>query len=704
MSTRIKHQRTAAATVSYAEQLGSSSEDEGDEVGPVHKSKGGRVSKGKGGVRSRTRDEDSEEDSAPKAKKRKTGKGKGKAREKQKPKKDYLRTMPMDVLVEIFSHLHPGELLQLSRTAKEYRSLLTDQSAKPIWRRSRRLVKLPDFDAPGMTEQFYAQLVFVDRCGLCDKLSNGRPDFYLRCRLCSACRADNLVRINNLGKTHPEYHPATAHVVRSTPHPPSSASSVSKSRYALKSDLDFYSKELEQRQLEDDIASDAKLGAGKSRTTRRRSSARQEEDPSSAEETAGVVEGFVEEREILLEAMSKAANVVDEGFESARVAVACLRHNDSNEIRTTGDAVSGRRARLDRLYCLQELVAAETGHDPFGWEQGFKKNDLVDKDEPLTVEEWDNIKVDVCALAEDALAAKAAREEEREKKRAWEQVQDLRDGVIRSRYNALRAREKDAFLRSTFPLLGDFLLFESVGPLRLPKDRALVKTEDYDDTDYSLLDAGAWEAALPLIEEELAQYRLELLLHATKLILSSTTDDDLPDDDEILANLDKYDDAFFDRAAALLCCALPACAYRSGTQNGAFWWLSTRGPPTVLGHFLDVLEHAHSKHSDHSCKDAKAPFPFDRPPEVACALSALCKVGDLPFESATVEELDALDARGRYEWENAPCRRHKYNSWSDLILAVWEQARRRDLSKTRCALDPPSIVYRRRRDPLLPPA
>lgn len=120
------------------------------------------------------------------AKKRKTTTtaGKGKGRKGGQPKVDHLKTLPMDLLVEvrchlpslsllsltstsprqIFSYLLPFELLQLSRTSKEYRGLLCSKRSQSMWRTSRRLVKLPDLEADDYSEMSYAQLIFGNTC------------------------------------------------------------------------------------------------------------------------------------------------------------------------------------------------------------------------------------------------------------------------------------------------------------------------------------------------------------------------------------------------------------------------------------------------------------------------------------------------------------------------------------------------------------
>jgi hypothetical protein len=114
---------------------------------------------------------------------------------------------------QIFSYLHPGDLLSLSRTGKPYHNLLTSkQNSLSIWRTSRRLLDLPELKQKEKSEATYAELVFGKHCEVsfflppvlvpspltiqdgqvCNK-TVGKPDYYLGTRLCIDCRKDKSV-------------------------------------------------------------------------------------------------------------------------------------------------------------------------------------------------------------------------------------------------------------------------------------------------------------------------------------------------------------------------------------------------------------------------------------------------------------------------------------------------------------------------------
>ncbi|KAK0448929.1 uncharacterized protein EV420DRAFT_1711200 [Desarmillaria tabescens] len=72
--------------------------------------------------------------------------------------------MPLDVLLEIFGHLLPYDVLRLARLTKEFRRLLMHPSSRSCWRASLSNVpNLPD-TFPGMTEPAWVNLVFHPQC------------------------------------------------------------------------------------------------------------------------------------------------------------------------------------------------------------------------------------------------------------------------------------------------------------------------------------------------------------------------------------------------------------------------------------------------------------------------------------------------------------------------------------------------------------
>jgi hypothetical protein len=194
--------------------------------------------------------------------------------------------------------------------------------------------------------------------------------------------------------------------------------------------------------------------------------------------------------------------------------------------------------------------------------------------------------------------------------------------------------------------------------------------EDFDD-DEAELNLDEWIEALPLVLEEVEQYRLDLVLRAIKLILATTSEDELPSDDEILDSLDQYGDAFFSRATSFLCCDLDGCHQKSYRAWRHYPYQIVPARNIFVGPLQALLEHQHKEHSDHrywSAKERKdgARSHFDLPLEVSCAMSAVMELGGLSND-ATEDALDKLNELATWEWENAHCPKKKYDSWRGLV-------------------------------------
>ncbi|KAI0784929.1 hypothetical protein C8Q75DRAFT_809482 [Abortiporus biennis] len=95
--------------------------------------------------------------------------------------------MPLDILYEIFSYLHPLDLLRLARTSKDLRALLMSKTSLPLWKAARKSVKdLPDCPS-FLSEPAYADLAFDGHCYHC--LKPGRNVYWeFLVRYCGQCR------------------------------------------------------------------------------------------------------------------------------------------------------------------------------------------------------------------------------------------------------------------------------------------------------------------------------------------------------------------------------------------------------------------------------------------------------------------------------------------------------------------------------------
>ncbi|RPD57627.1 hypothetical protein L226DRAFT_610659 [Lentinus tigrinus ALCF2SS1-7] len=99
--------------------------------------------------------------------------------------------MPLDVLFEIFSFLHPQDLLNLSRTTKDFRSCLMSRSSARYWEQSRKQVEgLPDKPIH-LSEPAYANLVFCNHCHNCLKSGSHVTAYWdIYARYCGSCRTE----------------------------------------------------------------------------------------------------------------------------------------------------------------------------------------------------------------------------------------------------------------------------------------------------------------------------------------------------------------------------------------------------------------------------------------------------------------------------------------------------------------------------------
>ncbi|KAH9486457.1 hypothetical protein JR316_0000522 [Psilocybe cubensis] len=99
--------------------------------------------------------------------------------------------MPLDILFEIFGHLHPYDLLKLSRMSKDFRRLLLSKSSVSVWKDS--LANVPGLPEsfPGMTEVEWANLAFSPHCHVCLAPNIRAVEWRFKIRICSKCAKDH---------------------------------------------------------------------------------------------------------------------------------------------------------------------------------------------------------------------------------------------------------------------------------------------------------------------------------------------------------------------------------------------------------------------------------------------------------------------------------------------------------------------------------
>ncbi|PSR71656.1 hypothetical protein PHLCEN_2v12509 [Hermanssonia centrifuga] len=111
-----------------------------------------------------------------------------------------LPTMPIDVLYEIFTHLAPVDLLNLSRTTKGLRQLLMSKRSISVWTTARKAT--PDApDCPSdLSEPQWADLVWGSKaCQQCNRgaVSMMKAALFLRRRACMQCLSDQCVYLQS---------------------------------------------------------------------------------------------------------------------------------------------------------------------------------------------------------------------------------------------------------------------------------------------------------------------------------------------------------------------------------------------------------------------------------------------------------------------------------------------------------------------------
>mgnify|MGYP006969722857 CR=1 FL=1 len=228
--------------------------------------------------------------------------------------------------------------------------------------------------------------------------------------------------------------------------------------------------------------------------------------------------------------------------------------------------------------------------------------------------------------------------------------QATQSAKLRARYDQL-LESLDEGARPFVPLFTDFLLLPSVKELWTPG----VPVDD-----------ATWAAQLPLIKEELNEYRLELVLHARREILAATTDPaTASQEDEDIVEVESLNDAFFQLATSFVCCAFTDCPSQQGSRE--VWDWRTRSRTTTedrregwIGPLVEVLQHQHRFHNSSSRLRAKAakasypPFRVSLPLEVACGIEALLELHHLDDSKAKKRHLDEASKHSAgYEWVNS---------------------------------------------------
>ncbi|GAA5934092.1 hypothetical protein JCM3775_002872 [Rhodotorula graminis] len=712
MSARARSARkSTASTFSYAELPSSGDEDEDDELSESGRGGGGgRNSKAKGPTK-RAKGKakavevddggEGDEDDPPRKKARGPAKGKQRKQNNFKGQLEVFKTLPVEMITEIFSHLYPNDLLALSMVNKQYRALLTAKSSARLWKAARDKLKLPDVVTDRFSEIQYANLVFGRNCQLCGVGNYVSIEPRLRVRYCKSCRTQEIVKLRSLKRMYPDVlaklHPRAKDVV------------IQSGGQILISDLYRASvilRDLEDQDEDDDIAEGnvapplappQSSSTGRRRRSRRFSSKtwtpRQDdmsdnEDDSASPYTRRVNE-YIVARSALYKEINKHARSIKTAYAMAKQHLQSVKWQSHGQAAVENDP--------DRESALrQKVLDLNLGYTRYDFWGPWSRSKLVKSPDPLTDEEWVRIKPKLLKL----LDRRKAREVKQDLVQQQRARQYGRQSSLRTHYNALMGSLPES-ARPFAPLFLDFLLLPSV------------KTLCAGDTDVS---EQAWRDALEDIKEDLSQFRLDLVAHVRELIFEATTDPDNPsstEDDRDLGDDDLDLDAFFSLATSFVCCGHKDCKAASRRYDRR--WLLGRARFNVrkprhlgaVGPLVRVLEHLHEHHnySTHGTCDSQASprFNVKVPLEVVCATSAILELNHLDPGTAGVEELKQAERMVQcYTWENRRSTRRTFwgeNGWPELLFAIRTEGDKLSRMKPPVYLDPPVIVMHSRHTP-----
>ncbi|KZV75625.1 hypothetical protein PENSPDRAFT_646920 [Peniophora sp. CONT] len=112
---------------------------------------------------------------------------------------------PLDILLEIFTHLMPGDLLKVACINKSFSELLLSRRSISIWRAMLDAASLKGYPPKPeeWTELAWVQLVSGSKlCGICGGMTTFDISWSFRMRLCRACRNEHIVSCGSVSVEH----------------------------------------------------------------------------------------------------------------------------------------------------------------------------------------------------------------------------------------------------------------------------------------------------------------------------------------------------------------------------------------------------------------------------------------------------------------------------------------------------------------------
>ncbi|KLO18521.1 hypothetical protein SCHPADRAFT_120477 [Schizopora paradoxa] len=108
----------------------------------------------------------------------------------------FLLEMPTEIITEIASFAHPGDLLNLARTSVGLRELLMAKSSQCVWESARRIHGLPDCPSD-LSEPQLADLLFGRGCSFCSETRARKLIVEWRVRVCKECLENHFAIIEH---------------------------------------------------------------------------------------------------------------------------------------------------------------------------------------------------------------------------------------------------------------------------------------------------------------------------------------------------------------------------------------------------------------------------------------------------------------------------------------------------------------------------
>ncbi|KAF9534026.1 hypothetical protein CPB83DRAFT_844980 [Crepidotus variabilis] len=114
-----------------------------------------------------------------------------------------LPTMPLDILVAVFSFLHPKDILSLARTTRTFRDVLMSRQATTVWKTAREGIGAPA--CPSLvSEPHWATLLSGHICQTCGTTNVQYVLLTLLRRACKSCTSTHLLSSKKLKKHYPK--------------------------------------------------------------------------------------------------------------------------------------------------------------------------------------------------------------------------------------------------------------------------------------------------------------------------------------------------------------------------------------------------------------------------------------------------------------------------------------------------------------------